>query len=511
MGKGKAAWWTSLGYGRDKGVPNSWSFNQESMNKGEGKPREALLSAETGTALMYLIGLYLISLHLIGMHLTGIYPMDGYLISVHLTGVCRTGVYLTVMHLISAHLMGVCLIGVYLIGMCLIDVYLMSVHLIGVYLIGGCLMGGPFMSVHLMRVSHRHVSHGRVPHKRASYWHTPYKHVLHERASHRRVSHRRVPHQRASQGREPQGRVPYWMCTSWTCISWAWCVLRLSDFSIWGFWEKVPHTIVFCSFRTRGKEESNSQPLSISRSQIWPTFELWSVTRFGFPREESCTCGPHAKSCFGSWAWTIRNGGMPHISKICCQHFSGNVCTISMRRISRENAQATYAARSMFRYTFRTAIDPFYDAKRKTLWYLGWKVGLQTCNHLLINSDNLPQGPKECEDPQLDVRATYYILQKSRYLQVYSKAKPRKKIAKFDMVEPRERQAFVDVWRLIPDRYPPPQTSARLKRKDLSRVQRLHKGGHQRNSSGELVFQPCSPHPRRQVAVAVYLTSSLSK
>jgi hypothetical protein len=53
MGKGKAAWWTSLGYGRDKGVPNSWSFNQESMNRGEGKPREALLSAETGTALNF--------------------------------------------------------------------------------------------------------------------------------------------------------------------------------------------------------------------------------------------------------------------------------------------------------------------------------------------------------------------------------------------------------------------------------------------------------------------------
>jgi hypothetical protein len=57
------------------------------------------------------------------------------------------------------------------------------------------------------------------------------------------------------------------------------------------------------------------------------------------PRIQSC--GPRAKSCFSSWAWTIRNGETPHISKTCCQHFSGNVRAISMRRISRENVQAT--------------------------------------------------------------------------------------------------------------------------------------------------------------------------
>jgi hypothetical protein len=45
----------------------------------------------------------------------------------------------------------------------------------------------------------------------------------------------------------------------------------------------------------------------------------------------------------------------------------------------------------------------------------------------------------------------------------------------------------VDVWRLIPDRYPPPQTSARPKRKDLLRVQRLYKGGHQRRNVKKLV------------------------
>jgi hypothetical protein len=62
------------------------------------------------------------------------------------------------------------------------------------------------------------------------------------------------------------------------------------------------------------------------------------------------------------------------------------------------------------------------------------------------------------------------------------KHSPPKKIAKFDMMKPEERQAFVDVWRLIPDRYPPPQTSARPRCKDLLRVQRLHDGGHQRRN-----------------------------
>jgi hypothetical protein len=35
-----------------------------------------------------------------------------------------------------------------------------------------------------------------------------------------------------------------------------------------------------------------------------------------------------------------------------------------------------YAALSMFRYTFGTIIDPFYDVEQKSLWYLGWKVSL---------------------------------------------------------------------------------------------------------------------------------------
>jgi hypothetical protein len=47
----------------------------------------------------------------------------------------------------------------------------------------------------------------------------------------------------------PHRRVPYWACTlwartrgrapHWVCTSWEWYVLRLSDFSIWAFREKV--------------------------------------------------------------------------------------------------------------------------------------------------------------------------------------------------------------------------------------------------------------------------------
>ena len=100
---------------------------------------------------------------------------------------------------------------------------------------------------------------------------------------------------------------------------------------------------------------------------------------------------------------------------------------IDAKDIKGERTGYFYVARSMFRYTFQTAVGPFYDPKRKTLWYLGWKVSLRTCNYPLINSGDLLQGPKECEYAQLDVRATYYILQKSRYLQVYLKAQPSKK------------------------------------------------------------------------------------
>ena len=102
-------------------------------------------------------------------------------------------------------------------------------------------------------------------------------------------------------------------------------------------------------------------------------------------------------------------------------------------------------------------------------------------------ADDLSQGPRECEDPKLDVQATYYILQKSHHLYVYSKVQPSKILAKFDMLKPEERQAFIDVRRLIAGRYPPPQTSARPKHKDLLRVQRLYNSGRQRGNTKTLV------------------------
>lgn len=71
-------------------------------------------------------------------------------------------------------------------------------------------------------------------------------------------------------------------------------------------------------------------------------------------------------------------------------------------------------------------------------------------------TDDLPQGPKEREDFKLDVRATYHILQKSHYLYLYAnpKAQPSKRIAKFDMLKPEQRQAFVEIRRLTAEKYP---------------------------------------------------------
>lgn len=124
----------------------------------------------------------------------------------------------------------------------------------------------------------------------------------------------------------------------------------------------------------------------------------------------------------------------------------------------------------MFRFTFRTTTGPFYDAKRKSLWYLGWK------------------GPKEREDPRLDIRATYYILQKSHHLYLYAnpKAQPSKRIAKFDMLKPEQRQAFVEIRRLTAEKYSPTQTSSPPKHKDVLRVQRLYNGVRERQIAKKL-------------------------
>jgi phosphoribosyl-AMP cyclohydrolase len=34
----------------------------------------------------------------------------------------------------------------------------------------------------------------------------------------------------------------------------------------------------------------------------------------------------------------------------------------------------SFASRSMFRYTFHTVTEPYYDRRRKCLWYLGRRV-----------------------------------------------------------------------------------------------------------------------------------------
>ncbi|KAF8857162.1 hypothetical protein BDZ45DRAFT_674961 [Acephala macrosclerotiorum] len=114
-----------------------------------------------------------------------------------------------------------------------------------------------------------------------------------------------------------------------------------------------------------------------------------------------------------------------------------------------------FAARSMYRWTFRVTNGPSYDSKRKCLWYLGQK------------------GPEEPEDNKLDVRRTYHITQKGRYLSVYvdPKGLPSKRIMRFDMLHPGHRQAFLNVRHLAVERCPPVQHAAPAEHRDLLRVQ----------------------------------------
>lgn len=107
-------------------------------------------------------------------------------------------------------------------------------------------------------------------------------------------------------------------------------------------------------------------------------------------------------------------------------------------------------------------------------------------------TNGLTQGPKEREDPELDVRATYYILQRSHYLHVYAKpeAQPSKRIAKFDMLKPKKRQSFVDVRRKTAEHYPLPQSPP--KHKSLLRVQGLCNGGHERQRAKKLAHAKSS-------------------
>ncbi|KAE9365697.1 hypothetical protein N431DRAFT_351296 [Stipitochalara longipes BDJ] len=121
-----------------------------------------------------------------------------------------------------------------------------------------------------------------------------------------------------------------------------------------------------------------------------------------------------------------------------------------------------YASLQMFEYTFHTITEPFYDRRRKCLWYLGWR------------------GPKEPEFPNLEVRKIYHIMQESRHLCVYVDRKRRSKpIAKYDMLNPEHRQAFVDVRRSVAAlKNTPP------KHKSLERVRRMHGHRSPRRSNG---------------------------
>ncbi|PMD35108.1 hypothetical protein L207DRAFT_131855 [Hyaloscypha variabilis F] len=122
-----------------------------------------------------------------------------------------------------------------------------------------------------------------------------------------------------------------------------------------------------------------------------------------------------------------------------------------------EHSGYSFASQSMFRYTFHTATEPFYDRRRKCLWYLGWR------------------GPKEPEFTDLEIRKTYYIIQESRHLCVYADRKrPSRPIARYDMLNPEHRQAFVDVRKSVAAKYTLKHSPPR--HRSLERVRKMH--GH---------------------------------
>lgn len=44
------------------------------------------------------------------------------------------------------------------------------------------------------------------------------------------------------------------------------------------------------------------------------------------------------------------------------------------KSVKGERTGYTFASHSMYRHTFHTVTEPYYDRRRKCLWYLGWRV-----------------------------------------------------------------------------------------------------------------------------------------
>lgn len=145
------------------------------------------------------------------------------------------------------------------------------------------------------------------------------------------------------------------------------------------------------------------------------------------------------------------------------------------KNITAKRGDYQYAAHKMFFWTFYASWGACYDRKRKCMWCLGWKVSFHAQTVKILSITDLQQGPTEPEDPTLDVQANYHITQSGPYLKVYTDPKglPSKCVAKYNMLEPRHRQAFLDVRRWVTKRYPPSQQAAPPKHRDLRRVQNM--------------------------------------
>jgi hypothetical protein len=125
-----------------------------------------------------------------------------------------------------------------------------------------------------------------------------------------------------------------------------------------------------------------------------------------------------------TWVWTTRNGEAPHMPR-----FATNTRATTGVWHQRGGRQGeTYLLRilswSMFRFTFSITTGPFYSKKWKSLRYEGMKASLQGLQFMsVLIANDLQQGGEVRKDLKLDLRATYYTIQKSYNLYLYANLK----------------------------------------------------------------------------------------
>ncbi|APA11599.1 hypothetical protein SS1G_05044 [Sclerotinia sclerotiorum 1980 UF-70] len=107
--------------------------------------------------------------------------------------------------------------------------------------------------------------------------------------------------------------------------------------------------------------------------------------------------------------------------------------------IDMEHVFYRYAAMTIFKYVFRTTDDHWYDAAHKAMWCL------------------MVEPSKRRRSANLEIRVTYSIIPRGRYLYIYAKLKGEleEKCIRFDMMDPQHRQSFVDIIPWATRKHPP--------------------------------------------------------